>query len=172
MFKFSQARQDDDDELPKCFGKKYDATAVECTGGDDPAYSARTGESKRPKCDMVSQCAVRTQAMTHGSNLIPQQNLVRPSTTFTPPAAVSQPYRPGYAQHPPAVAQPQQYQQVGLQQVVPVNYGMPQYLTAREPVHGGGLLKRLGLEVLRSLGKSAGHTVAHFFDVESFSRKD
>jgi len=176
LFKLSQMRQDNDEEdVPKCFGKKFDATALECTGGDDPAYSAKTGELRRPKCDMMSSCAVRTQAAVHGSNVVPQQSLVRPSTTFTPPAATAQPYRPGYLPQQQAIQaqhHPQQYQQVGLPQAVPVNYGMPQYLTTREPVNGGGLLKRLGLEVLRSLGKSAGHTVAHFFDVESFGRRD
>lgn len=180
MLKLSQTvntdEDDDEDEIPSCFGKKFDATAVECIGGDDPAYSAKTGELKRPKCDMLSACAVRTQAMSRGTgnNVVPVQNVVRPSTTFTPPSVAAQPYRPSYMPPQPQPQQyhPQQYQQVGLQQAVPVNYGMPQYLTNREPAQGRGLMARLGIEVLRSLGKSAGHTLAHFFDVEAFGRRD
>lgn len=56
--------------------------------------------------------------------------------------------------------------------MMPVNYGLPQYLTVREPVTGGALMKRLGVEVIRSMGKSFGHTIAHFFDVEIFTRRD
>jgi hypothetical protein len=56
--------------------------------------------------------------------------------------------------------------------MVPVNYGMPQYLTVREPVNGQRLFTRLGVEVLRSMGKSFGHTLANFFDVEMFTRRD
>lgn len=55
--------------------------------------------------------------------------------------------------------------------MVPVNYGMPQYLTNREPIEGRGLLVRLILEVIRSVGKASGHTIAHFFDVEAFLPK-
>lgn len=166
--------EDDEDEIPSCFGKKFDATAIDCVGGEDPAYTAKTGERKRPKCTMVSACAVRTQAMSRGAgnNVVPVQNVVRPSTTFTPPSMAAQPYRPSYMPPQPQQYHQQQYQQVGLQQAVPVNYGMPQYLTNREPAQGRGMMARLGIEVLRSLGKSAGHTLAHFFDVEAFGRKD
>jgi hypothetical protein len=56
--------------------------------------------------------------------------------------------------------------------MVPVNYSMPQYLTVREPANGQGLVKRLGKEVMRSMGKSFGHTLAHFFDVEPFGKRE
>ncbi len=52
------------------------------------------------------------------------------------------------------------------------NFGIPQYLTVREP-HTGGFGVRLARESLRSVLKSIGHTFAHFFDVEIFgSHKD
>lgn len=178
MLKLSQVAAD---ELPKCFGKKFESTAPECVGGNDPAYDDEEGGHNRPRCDMLSSCAARTQALaSRGSEqIVPVQNAVRPSTTFSPPATVAQPYRPGYPQHVqqhaayPTHVQPQyMHPQVGMPQMVPVNYAMPQYLTVREDTtNGQGLMKRLGLEVLRSLGKSAGHTIAHYFDAEMFGRR-
>jgi hypothetical protein len=47
------------------------------------------------------------------------------------------------------------------------NFGIPQYLTVREP-YTGGFGARLARESLRSILKSIGHTFAHFFDVEIF----
>jgi hypothetical protein len=64
--------------------------------------------------------------------------------------------------------QPQQWQH-GAQQMMPINHYMPQYLTARQPVvPGQSMAKRLLIEAGRSIGKSLGHTIAHFFDVEIF----
>jgi hypothetical protein len=165
LLKLSQATE----EIPRCFGSKFDNTAVECTGGNDPAFDDEEGGHIRPKCDMMSACASRTQAASRGAHqVIPTQSIVRPSTTFSPPPSVAQPYRPNYPGH---VQHPQQhaYQQpqVGLNQLVSTNYGMPQYLTVREPANGKSLGARLGGEILRSLVKSFGHTLAHFFDVES-----
>jgi hypothetical protein len=48
-----------------------------------------------------------------------------------------------------------------------VSFGIPQYLSVREP-HTGGFGQRLVRESFRSMLKSIGHTFAHFFDVEVF----
>lgn len=55
--------------------------------------------------------------------------------------------------------------------MMPVNYMMPAYLTMPEPVHpdegiGGPLVRTL----FRSVGKSLGHSLAHFFDSTIFKR--
>ncbi len=48
------------------------------------------------------------------------------------------------------------------------HFGIPQYLTVREPTTGGNFGQRLVRESLRSMFKSLGHTFAHYFDVEIF----
>lgn len=55
-----------------------------------------------------------------------------------------------------------------MQQMMPVNFSIPQYLSVREPVTSGGVMKRLSWEVFRSMGKSIGHTLSNFFDSEAF----
>jgi hypothetical protein len=53
----------------------------------------------------------------------------------------------------------------GFQQMMPVNYEMPQYLTKREYRRPDeSVFKVLGREVFRSVLKSAGHTFANFWD--------
>lgn len=170
--------------VPNCYGLQFDRSAPECVGGHDAAFADEDGGHVRPACDMVSACSTRCQAnRQHGGQVVPASSLYRPPappTTFTQPSTVAaQPYRPpmypgqtnqGY---PPAHAAPSQYHPpVGLAQMVPVNYSMPQYLTVREPANGQGLVKRLGKEVMRSMGKSFGHTLAHFFDVEPFGKRE
>jgi hypothetical protein len=54
---------------------------------------------------------------------------------------------------------------MGLQQMMPVNYSIPQYLTVREERRPGeGIFSMLGRELFRSVGKSLGHTLGNFFD--------
>jgi hypothetical protein len=175
------------DLAPNCFGQQFDRNAPECVGGHDPAFRDEEGGHVRPACEMVSSCSVRTTAQRQNPQLIPAANIVRPPTTFNQPqarpmyqpplagASVVQPYRPQAAYAPPYAQQAQlqqQMQHVGLQQMIPVNYGMPQYLTVREPVNGQKLFTRLGVEVLRSMGKSFGHTLSNFFDTEIFGRRE
>jgi hypothetical protein len=59
--------------------------------------------------------------------------------------------------------------QAGFQQMMPVNFEIPQYLTHREYRRPDeGLWRVLGREVGRSMLKSAGHTFANFFDSTPF----
>jgi hypothetical protein len=50
--------------------------------------------------------------------------------------------------------------------MMPVNYGMPSYLTVLEPkrMKKNKKWKSLSCEVGRSIGKSIGHSIAFFFD--------
>ena len=57
----------------------------------------------------------------------------------------------------------------GYQQMMPVNFEIPQYLTKREyRKPDEGIFRVLGREVARSMMKSAGHTFANFFDSTPF----
>lgn len=158
------------EQPPNCFGKMFDGKSPECVGGHDPAFYNKDASSKyygtqnRDNCDWVSSCSSRMQAT---QQVIPISNLTRPQTAspfatkFNPPTASPpvQPWRP-----------PQHYTQPHLQQgnhMMATNFGIPQYLTVREP-HTGGFGARLMRESLRSVLKSIGHTFAHFFDVEIF----
>lgn len=158
-------------EVPRCFGKEFLPSASECVGGHDMAFNDDHGGHLRPPCDFVSTCSARTQALKN-SRFISPQSLVRPPTSFHTSNYASTPYSP------PTTSQPQHHQYPpvsasgGFQQMMPVNYGLPQYLTVREPVTNGTLMRRLGVEVIRSMGKSLGHTIAHFFDVEVFTRRE
>jgi len=58
----------------------------------------------------------------------------------------------------------QQPMQMGYQQMMPVNYNMPAYLTTPEPMHEGGFWKMFATTVFRSVGKSVGHSVSYMFD--------
>lgn len=151
--------------VPSCFGKYFESTSAECVGGYDATYY-EDGTHIRPKCDFVSSCSTRMQA-TRNVNIVPTTSLVRPATQFNQPA-VPVPvagYRPPtYAPITPPGVQ----HNVGVPQAMAVNYGIPQYLTVREPSNGRGLGKRLAIEAGRSILKSLGHTIAHFFDVETF----
>jgi len=159
-------------ERPHCFGKEYDSTASECVGGHDPAYSDpdKPGSRVRPRCDFVSTCAVHMQAnrqinrqeQRYPNGFVPATNLTRPSTQFNPPVAQRPPWSPP-GQQGPMVQQPH-WQGNGQPR-----YYMEQYLTVRQPVNSGQSLGgRLFWESVRSMGKSLGHTISHFFDVEIF----
>lgn len=164
-------------EVPKCFGSLFDANEKACTGGFDPAYVGENGTHIRERCNYSQACSARVQA-SQRQQIIPTSNLLRAQqpTQFSVPSAPSTGYpRPSLPTAPPPrqYGAPQQQQQpyVGVQQMVPVNFGIPQYLTAREPVTSGNFSKRLGLELVRSVGKSLGHTLANFFDTEILGRK-
>ena len=59
--------------------------------------------------------------------------------------------------------------QMGFQQMMPVNFEIPQYLTRREHRRPDeSLFRMLGREVARSMLKSAGHTFANFWDSTPF----
>ena len=74
-------------------------------------------------------------------------------------------------QMPPNMMMPMQMQgpMPGYQQMMPVNFEIPQYLTVREKRRENeGVFRMLGREVARSMLKSAGHTFANFFDSTPF----
>lgn len=157
------------EQPPTCFGKMFDGNSAECVGGHDPAFynkdpnSKHYGTQTRDNCDWVGSCSARMQAT---QQVIPVSSLNRqqpPSpfaTKFNPPTQPQpQPWRPPQQYTPPHL------QQHGGNQMMAVNFGIPQYLTVREP-HTGGFGARLVRESFRSMLKSIGHTFAHFFDVE------
>lgn len=160
------------EERPTCFGDLYNGTSPECIGGHDPAFSdPETGSRVRPRCNFAGTCAVHTQANRQASRqvpgYVPVSNLTRPPQQFNQPVVPRPAWNPGY--QPPTAAQPAHWQGAATQQMQPVNYFMPQYLTIRQPaVPGQSMGKRLLLESVRSIGKSLGHTISHFFDVEVF----
>lgn len=84
------------------------------------------------------------------------------------------PQMPYYAQQPqqqpPYYPQQQAYPQpVYQQQMMPVNYGMPSYLSVPEMrIPGQSFVGLLGREAVRAMGKSFGHTLANFFDMNPF----
>lgn len=163
------------DEKPVCFGKQYSSTAPECVGGHDPAFlHEENGSHVRDRCSFASSCASHLQAVRNASGPVhvPTANLTRPAAPYSQPAPRPQwsaPYQaPPY--QPPAYQTPNHIPGGhAFQQMMPVNHYMPPYLSVRQPaVAGQGMGKRLAIEVLRSLGKSAGHTISNFFDNEVF----
>jgi len=74
-------------------------------------------------------------------------------------------------QMPPWLQYPQQFQaQVQQQplQMMPVSYDMPSYLTVTEDRNPGTFWTNLLHELLRGMGKAAGHSLASFFDHVKF----
>lgn len=191
--------------LPPCFGdpKLWDPKAVECIGGQDPAFTSERGDHVRDKCIFFEGCGQRAQAskMEAARGLLDPKNLIRrdvpllgparpvaaptapPAPNFIErfatamahqhaqagypplPTVPSMPYygmKPTSSVQQPAVPAPPAY---GYQQMMPVNYQMPGYLTVPEQRYEGqSFWSFLGRTVLRSLGKSMGHSIAHLFD--------
>ncbi len=172
--------KDQQPDMPQCFGHLYDSRAKECVGGFDIAFTGENGSHVREKCNWTTACSARVQAK---QQVIPTSNLLRahqtqfqttnaPAPSYTRPSLPTAPPLRPYGAPPPNVAPAYGHpQHVGMQQMVPVNYGIPQYLSVREPSTSGGLSKRLGRELVRSMGKSLGHTLANFFDTEIFGHK-
>jgi hypothetical protein len=170
---------------PNCFGKSWDQHAPECAGGLDPAYRDEKGSHIRNPCRFFSECGSRCQAskMQQAQDLIPVTSLTRAwQRPSQPGPSAPAPIQQGVHQF--AMQQLQQqlddmrkratagqlpmvpmYPQSGFQQMMPVNYEMPQYLTQREYRRADeSVFKVLGREVFRSVLKSAGHTFANFWD--------
>lgn len=157
------------DTPPSCFGKHFDATSPECKGGHDPSFrnddrnspGGHYGTQVRDVCDWVQSCSSRMQA---SRNFIPASSLVRPQPPPSPyQTRFNQPTQPQLQPWKPPTYTPQQ---TGAN-LMSTHFGIPQYLTIREPqTHGTSFGKRLARESLRSILKSIGHTIAHFFDVE------
>lgn len=163
------------DSPPVCFGKHFDGSSPECTGGHDPTFrnddeqSRNYGTQIRDTCDWVQSCSGRMQA---ARNFIPVNGLVRPppqpassyATNFTKP---NTPVAPRWTPPQPYTPSHLQQQHHGAP-LMSTSFGIPQYLSVREPQTSGGFGTRLARESLRSMLKSIGHTFAHFFDFEIF----
>lgn len=145
---------------PACFGLSWSNSDPKCSGGYDATYTDLHGSHKRPACDYYTSCGTRSQI----GRVVPPASLVRSPSVPLSTSSGSQPtsFRPsGYT--PPA---PSSYNPVpqhhGYQQMMPVNYQVPHYLTAQETE--GGFWRRLWFTSLRSIGKSLGHSFAALFD--------
>jgi len=176
------------DETPPCFGKEWDGNNSECRGGYEHGYiNPINGSNSRDQCIFFRSCGAHTQAARVGqARLVPTQNLVR-----LPPAAPSAPVQapmqtmatqfgqvqqqqrplPPQAPVPQPVYQQQQQpmvQQVpyGYQQMQPVNYQMPGYLTTPQMQQPNeSFASMLAKNLMRSMAKAAGHSFSHVFDV-------
>jgi len=158
--------------LPKCFGDTdlYDPKNAECAGGYDPSFYEE-GSHVRPKCATFEACGSHCRAKNAINRVGGAAALTTPSRSVT----VLQSNKKGQPQHI-AVSQPTFVTAEQLQaqpapilvanQMMPVNYGMPSYLSVLEPERKkkGKKWKSLTSEVGRSIGKSVGHSIAHFFD--------
>lgn len=169
------------EQPPQCFGKSHNATDKLCVGGVDHTFTNSKGEHVRPACAFQASCSIRTVATKH-NNMVPSSSLVRPPLLQTPataPYPTQSPAQPPIQQtrpwqpqsHPSAYWSNQSNhwsQNHGHQNMMPLYSPVPQYLSVREPMNEGRM-KRLFVEVGRSIGKSLGHTIANFFDMESFT---
>lgn len=60
-----------------CFGRSWDANAVQCTGGPDPAYLDENGSNVRSRCKLYAKCATMT-VKNQTTRKDQQQQQVRP----------------------------------------------------------------------------------------------
>lgn len=167
-----------------------------CAGGPDPAYTnEKTGSHVRDRCMFFQQCGAVANAKKFEGM---RQTLISPTSLVKQPPVVGQTIQVQQAapnklaeslqqqqaiqqqqQYNAMMAQMQQMQRMGIQpqqmmvpgyqQMMPVNYQMPGYLTSPEVIEPGGFWKAVARTVFRSVGKSVGHSVAHMFDSVPFS---
>lgn len=181
---------------PDCFGKSWDSRDVLCAGGADPTYRDDKGSHVRPMCDYYKPCGAQVAAQRlEGQNqqLLAPHTLIRHQPQPTQAPTLSLPQHPMTTQQmqqaiaaqaqamysqmtthqqrlPTWQPQPNPMMPMGYQQMMPVNYQMPAYLTVPEIVpQGGSVWSALGRSLFRSMGKSFGHTISHFFDATPFS---
>jgi hypothetical protein len=172
-------------EPPPCFGKSWERNDPACAGGTDPAFVDDNGGHIRDRCGYFDTCGARVQAgrMEQARPLIPVASLTRPWQRPVGQPGPVVPYSPPPQQTTQQFAMQQLIQQftalaaksgtpvapmsptMGLSQMMPVNYSIPQYLTVREDRKPGEtVFGMLGREIFRSVGKSIGHTLGNFFD--------
>lgn len=159
--------------LPKCFGdtELYDPKCAECAGGYDPSFY-EDGSHSRPKCATFEGCGSHCRAKNAISRVGGSKHLATPSRSVTVLQTNGKPGKgqPLVGPQPVFVTseqlQAQQAPVMVANQMMPVNYGMPAYLSVLEPKRKkkGKKWKSLSSEVGRSIGKSLGHSIAHFFD--------
>lgn len=182
------------EQPPNCFAQQWDKNEAACAGGADPDFlHPTTGLHVRDQCNFFQACGTRTTAMRNAQNFIPVQQLVRPPLVTPPPQALvhtspsnfgqylqqqSENYaermrreqaqrqqQPQYLQQPPQAYLPQNGYAAHPAPTYQLNYMMPGYLTTpeiRQP--GESMWSVLFREIARSVLKSMGHSVAHFFD--------
>lgn len=129
-----------------------------------PAYTPPTYQQPQPTPSFRPPTAT-----TPGPMMAPQGMPSLPpipTPQYAPQPQNFQPHPiPGH-QHAGVPFYPQQQAPYGYQQMMPVNYGMPGYLTAPEPSQPG-FARALGRTVARSIAKAFGHSIAHFFDANT-----
>lgn len=128
---------------PECFGKQWDSSAKECSGGYDPGYVSPSGGHTRLRCDYYDSCRVRVQLAKSNQG---QNNLVPPAALLSrqhqqQAAPNPWPWMPPAQQ--PQARNPQQPAPQG--QVVPVAAAMPymdpmqmQMMQMMMAMYGGG----------------------------------
>lgn len=185
----------------RCFGISWSATDPKCAGGPDPMYvDDETGSHDRPKCDFFNVCGARKMAVQQEQRMVQirlqQQQVPMQQPMQVQQAQVQQPVQqvplqvqqqmmqrqmmPQMPMMPPQMLlsqmMPQQMMvqapmQLPVQQVMPVNFFMPGYLSVPEAqtVPGfGGYMGMLGLSIVRAMFKAAGHTIANVLDTNPF----
>jgi hypothetical protein len=184
---------------PKCFGKNdddgkplWDPKVPACAGGLDPLWAdPDTGSHVRQRCDFFNPCGARAQAARQ-HQLIPQNQLIRQATPMQQVPAANQATQLGQLMRQVSeLQQVVQNQNAQLQaarqglpmmgalqpvqplQMMAVEYRMPSYLTVPEPrTRSSSVWTLLGREVARSMLKSAGHTMANFWDTTPFGPEE
>ncbi len=174
-------------EKPSCFGEVWSPEDVECFGGLDPGYrNPATGRQMREQCECYEACGshtqakaleeIRTQLISRDSLRSPTQERTTTSTTlatqFKQPSPVlypkHDPIRDHQLQRPaqPSMEQPvPQQQYMHPAQMMPVNYGMPAYLSTPEQRFDGEGFFLFALRVIvRAMLKGGAHGLAHLFD--------
>jgi len=160
------------EKLPKCFGDGalYDPKCKECAGGYDPSCTDNPGHI-REKCGVFEACGAQCRAKTAAAKLASYPSVQQQSPVFSGssvsrqiPVQMSPQYqRSSFVSY----QNPQVHTPIASSaQMMPVNYGMPSYLTVLEPkrMKKNKKWKSLSCEVGRSIGKSIGHSIAFFFD--------
>lgn len=176
----------------------WNAGVAACAGGPDATFTdEKTGSHVRERCTYFNECGTKANAKKFEmmrQNLIAPSALVKQQPPIVgPPNKVAEAllaqqqqqqlvqqqaqYQAMMQQQAVQMAQlqkagvtvPQMMMPTGYQQMMPVNYQMPSYLTATETVEPGGFWKAMARTVFRSIGKSMGHSVAHMFDSIPFS---
>lgn len=89
---------------PRCFGKEWDKDEAQCAGGLDPTFNDGKGGHVRKRCDFFQLCGA--QVVGGAEQVIPPNNLVRPS--YAPPPPYAAPPAPPVGPRVPSYAEWQQ----------------------------------------------------------------
>lgn len=90
-----------------CYGKLWDSSRTECTGGFDLAFSdPKTRSAKRAPCSAAPYCQPLTLSRKQEQQLIPPQQLAPRPPIPAPPMAAPPPMLPHYGAQQPVAARP------------------------------------------------------------------